>query len=575
MDLVESVRLMAANEPGVVGHWHRFLHHARTVVLPERAGRLVKSLGDGILAEFERPSHAVLAALDLHRFFEPTNRSLPAAEQLHLRAGINATHIYVDANDVYGHGVNLAARVADLAAPGETVITASVHDQLVDGVDGDLEDMGESYLKHWPEPVRTWQVRPVSAQLAGARPRRPEAPLTDFRPTIAVIPFESRSLSPEHFVIGDLIADGVITQLSRSQDLRVISRLSTAAFRGRNARADEIDAGLDASFVLSGSYFTHGDRVVIMAELTHARRNETLWAERLSGDTADLLQDQSELLQQLAGACARHLLDAEVQRTLTLALPRLDSSALMLGGITLMHRSTRRDLERSFVLLEAVVHRHKRVATPWAWLAKWHVMQVAQGLTADPSKEFRSAIDLADRALDLEPSHSLAMAVKGHALCHLGSDLDASRRCLTEATQSNPNDAMAWLYLGFWACMWGDASEAVSASETALGLSPLDPQRYYLQMLAANSYLAAQRHEEAISLAQMSLRTNRFHLPTLRALLVAQFELGRTQDAHLTLNQLLGVQPDFTLSKYLSYGKPSALRSRIYSALQGLGVPDQ
>jgi class 3 adenylate cyclase len=222
MDLVESVRLMAVHEEKVVGHWQRFLHHARTVVLPERAGRLVKSLGDGILAEFERPNHAVLAALDLHRFFEPTNRTLPATEQLHLRAGINATHIYVDSNDVYGHGVNLAARVADLAAPDETVITASVHDQLVDGVDGDMEDMGESYLKHWPEPVRTWQVRPASGHMPYTRPRQTTGPVTDFRPTIAVIPFESRSISSEHYVIGDLIADGVIAQLSRSQDLRVI-----------------------------------------------------------------------------------------------------------------------------------------------------------------------------------------------------------------------------------------------------------------------------------------------------------------------------------------------------------------
>jgi adenylate cyclase len=572
MDLVESVRLMAADEVGVVGRWQRFLQHARSVVLPARDGRLVKSLGDGILAEFERPNHAVLAALDLHRFFEPTNRSLPVDEQLHLRAGINATHIYVDANDVYGHGVNLAARVADLAAPGETVITASVHDQLVDGVDGDMEDMGESYLKHWPEPVRTWQVRPASGHMPYTRPRQASGPVTDFRPTIAVIPFESRSQSPEQFVIGDLIADGVIAQLSRSQDLRVISRLSTAAFRGRHTSMSEIDAGLDANFVLSGSYFTLGDRVVIMAELTHTRRHELVWAERLSGDTADLLQDQSELLQQLSVACAHHLLDAEVKRTLTLALPRLDSSALMLGGITLMHRSTKRDLERSFVLLEAVVDRHKRVAAPWAWLAKWHIMQVVQGLADDPAKEFQRAIGIADRALDLEPNSSLAMAIKGHALCHLGKEVDVSRRLLQEATLSNPNDPMAWLYSSVWSSMWGTPEDSVNEAENALDLSPLDPQKYYFEMMLATSYLTCGKSDRAMELCRSSLRKNRYHLPTVRALVTAAFESGQIEEAREAFNTLLALQPDISIEKYLAAGGESQLRIRGAKAMAALGL---
>ncbi|MCU0924981.1 MAG: hypothetical protein MUF44_02745 [Hydrogenophaga sp.] len=575
MDLVESVRLMAANEAGVVGHWQRFLQHVRTVVLPARDGRLVKSLGDGILAEFERPDHAVHAALDLHRFFEPTNRSLPAEEQLHLRAGINATHIYVDANDVYGHGVNLAARVADLAAPGETVITASVHDQLVDGVDGDMEDMGESYLKHWPEPVRTWQVHPASGHMPHTRPRQPSGPVTDFRPTIAVIPFECRSQSPEQFVIGDLIADGVIAQLSRSQDLRVISRLSTAAFRGRHASMSEIDAGLDANFVLSGSYFTLGDRVVIMAELTHTRRHELVWAERLSGDTADLLQDQSELLQQLSVACAHHLLDAEVQRTLTLALPRLDSSALMLGGITLMHRSTKRDLERSFVLLEAVVDRHKRVAAPWAWLAKWHIMQVVQGLAEDPAKEFQRAIGIADRALDLEPNSSLAMAIKGHALCHMGKDVDVSRRLLQDATQSNPNDPMAWLYSSVWSSMWGTPEDSVIEAETALHLSPLDPQKYYFEMMLATSNAALGQWDKAVTLCHASLKKNRYHLPTIRCLATSQFEMGKIAEAQETVVLLRSLQPQLTIAQYLASGGSSPFRQRVAKAFSQLGVPNQ
>jgi adenylate cyclase len=572
IDLVESVRLMAANEAAVVNQWRGFMHHATSQVLPTCRGRLVKSLGDGLLAEFDQPTEAVQAALALHKYFDPLNQTLPPAQQLHLRAGLNATNLYVDENDVYGHGVNLAARVADLAAPGETLVTSSVFDGIVVGVDAEVEDRGESYLKHWPEPVRTWMLYPVSGTSAAARPRVPEGPATDFRPAIAVVPFETRSHAAEQFVIGELIADGVIAQLSRSQNLRVISRMSTTAFRGRKSSADQIGQHLDATFVLGGSYVTYGDKVVIMAELSDRKRGEVIWAERLTGDTRDLLEAQSSLLDALCSACAKALLNDVVQRTLVLPVPQLDSNALMLGGITLMHRSTPRDLQRSHQLLEAVVARHKRVATPWAWLAKWHIMQVVQGLSGEPARDFQRAIDTADRALDLEPASSLAMAIKGHALCHLGEDVDASHRLLQEATQSNPNDPMAWLYNSVWSTMWGTPEDSMTEAENALHLSPLDPQKYYFEMMLANSYLAMGRLDEAVALCRSSLAKNRYHLPTLRAMLIAQYELGQAKEARETYDLILALQPDLTLTKYTAAGSHSRLRQRGAKVFAELGL---
>ncbi|MBX3609805.1 MAG: hypothetical protein KF871_07890 [Hydrogenophaga sp.] len=574
IDLVESVRLMAANEAQVVSHWRSFVQFATSEVLPERGGRLVKSLGDGLLAEFEHPSQAVRAALALHRHFDAANRQLPAAEQMYLRAGINATQLYVDDVDVYGHGVNLAARVADLAAPGETVVTASVYDALVIGVDADVQDRGESYLKHWPEPVRTWSVTPVNEHTPVVRLPTPAESASDFRPGVAVVPFETRTHAQEHFVIGELIADGVITQLSRSQDLRVISRLSTSAFRGRGSTPAEIGQRLEASYTLSGSYVSFGDKVVITAELSDNRRNEVVWADRLSGDTLDLLQAESELITRLSEATASAVLHHLVQRTLVQPVPQLESNALMLGGITLMHRSTPRDLKRSHELLEAVVDRHKRVATPWAWLAKWHIMQVVQGLAADPSREFREAIGVADRALDLEPSSSLAMAIKGHALCHLGADVDLSRQLLVQSTEINPNDAMAWLYLSVWSTLWGVPDDSVAEAETALRLSPLDPQKYYFEMMLANCYLATHRLSDAIRLGQASMKKNRFHAPTIRAVLIAQFESGDLTGARGSFDMLRQVQPDLTIAKYRSTGGDSPMRKRAVHAFSALGMPD-
>lgn len=574
IDLVESVRLMAQNEEQVVRMWRGFVHHATTEVFPAHGGRLVKSLGDGLLAEFEHPAQAVRAAMALHRHFDNTNRNLPAAQQLHLRAGLNATQLYIDDNDIYGQGVNLAARVADLAMPGETVVTASVYDAIVVGIDADVQDRGESYLKHWPEPVRTWTVTPVSAQGAVPRMPAPEAATSDFRPSIAVVPFETRSHSQEQFVIGDLLADGVITQLSRSPDLRVISRLSTSAFRGRQASATEVGQRLEAAYTLSGSYVSYGDKVVINAELCDNRRGEVVWADRLAGEVMDLLQTESQLIHQLSEACSEALLHHMVQRTLVLPVPQLDSNALMLGGITLMHRSTPRDLQRSQQLLEAVVDRHKRVATPWAWLAKWHIMQVVQGLAPEPAQTFRAAIAVADRALDLEPHSSLAMAIKGHALCHLGTDVEESRRLLEAATDDNPNDPMAWLYRSVWSTMWGTPEASLREAEAAMRLSPLDPQRYYFEMMMGTCLAACEQWDKAIEVVQASLGKNRYHLPTIRTLMIAQYESGNVDAARETAKLMLSLQPDLTVQRYLSSGGRSPLRQRVARAMAVLGVND-
>jgi class 3 adenylate cyclase/TolB-like protein/Tfp pilus assembly protein PilF len=573
VDLVESVRLMAGNEAAVVERWQGFMRFAAKCV-PEHRGRLVKSLGDGLLAEFDEAADAVQTAMALHSHFIPVNNALHPNEQLHLRAGINASQLYVGEHDVYGHGVNLAARVASLAGPDQIVVTSPVRDALVDGMDGDVEDMGESYLKHWPEPVRTWRVWPVDRVGDGAARSKAALPVQeDLRPSIAVIPFDCHPPSPEHQVVGELIADGVITQLSREGQLRVISRLSTTALRGRQVTLTNIHQLLAASFVLSGSYSVMGGKVVINAELSDARRNDVVWADRVIGTVDDLLQMESQLIHQLTDASTQALMSCTIRRAMVLPVPHLDSNALLLGGIAMMHRSTARDLDRSRELLDAVTSRHARVATPWAWMAKWHILNVIQGRSDDAPTEFRRAIDISDRALDLEPHSSLALAIKGHLLCHLGVDLDQSRELLLMATEVNPNDHNAWLYAGFWSTMWGDPTDAVRESERALKLSPLDPQRFFIEMLVAHSYLVANDLPQAINMCHQSLRRNRYYLATLRVLMTAQYEVGQVEHARQTLGQLLALQPDLSVSKFLSYGGQSKIRQRAADAMAGLGLP--
>ncbi len=571
VDVVESVRLMEEDEDGFVQRWQRFVHETVDRLLPLYGGRLVKSLGDGLMLEFSDGQRCAAAAFEMQKLIRHASEAAPA-RALHLRMGGHLAEFVVDRHDIYGSDVNLTARIATLAGPGEIVVTATLRDQLTAGLDAELEDLGECHLKHVSEPVRCYRLTPVGH--ARVVPDREGAP-PDFRPTVAVIPFETRSNEPEHFVIGELIADGVIAQLSRSADIRVISRLSTTAFRGRAGSLPDVCARLDASFVLSGSYVASGGKILILAELADARKKEIVWADRLSGDTADLLQAQSELINQVAKATARALLDAEIRQSRLQPLPRLDSSSLLLGGIAMMHRSSVRDFERSRQALDALIERHSRIASPRAWLAKWHVMRIIRGLSDSPRRDTQLALEQTRRALDSEPENALTLAVEGYVHCQLLGDGATATQRLTRAIDANPNEPMAWLFKSVLSTMWGAAEDSIAEVEFAQTLSPIDPLRYYFDLLLSSALLTNNQHERAIVHARQSLKANRHHSPTLRVLLTAQVECGRPDEARQTLRSLLLEEPGLTVSSYLSIGSgASVTRQRCAAAMRILGVPE-
>lgn len=572
VDVVESVRLMEQDERDFVQRWHYFVEQARAL-LPTHGGRMHKSLGDGLMLEFDTVQGCVKSAFAMQELCQADNYGRPPELHIHLRAGGHLCEFVADQYDIYGSDVNLTARIATLAGPAETVITAALRDQLTAGLDADIEDLGECHLKHVKEPVRAYRVGPVGHERSV---RAHNAAPADFRPTIAVIPFEARSNEPEHFVIGELIADGVIAQLSRSPDIRVISRLSTTAFRGRVSAMPEVESRLDASFVLSGSYIATGAKILLMAELADTRKKEIIWADRISGDIADLLETQSELLNSIAASTSRALIDAEVERSLIQPLPRLDSSALLLGGIALMHRSSVREFERSREALSALVERHSRVATARAWLAKWHVLKIVRGLSADPHSEARIALELTQRALDTEPNNALTLSIEGLAYTQVMGDFAMADKRLARAVAANPNESMAWLFKSVLSSMWGSAPDSVSEALFASALSPIDPLKYFFELITASALLSNNEYASAIEHANRSVRANRHHAPTYRMLLTAQVESGLMDDARMSLQHLLMEQPGLTVSSYLSIGSTNSVtRKRCAEALRALGLPER
>lgn len=374
LDVVESVRLMEQDEHAFISRWHRFVEFASQLV-PGHGGRVHKSLGDGLMLEFAEPQDCVRAAFALQDWCREANSTTPPDNQMHLRLGAHLAEFVADKYDIYGNDVNLTARIAGLAGPAEIVVSAALRDRLAPGLDADIEDLGECFLKHVKEPVRVYRIGPVG-----------EAPIIErgalaanLRPTIAVIPFSTRSAEPLHQMLGEAVADEVIAALSRTSELHVISRLSTTVFRDRREDIQDIKSHLGATYILSGSCRTAGNQLALFVELIDTRTGHITWAENLKGEVRNVFAIEDELINRLVAGVSASVMATELKRSQAYAMPNLDGYTLLLSSVSLMHRTTWGDFERAKQLLDHLIERMRRHPLPYAWLAQWHVLKVQQG----------------------------------------------------------------------------------------------------------------------------------------------------------------------------------------------------
>ncbi|MDM0107675.1 adenylate/guanylate cyclase domain-containing protein [Variovorax sp. J22R24] len=571
VDLVESVVLMQADELGVIARWQAFICYVNRIILPANEGRLVKSLGDGLMAEFDSATSAVSAAAAMHAWMAERCEPLFDGRPLALRAGVHAAHVFVGRDDVYGAGVNLAARVATLAEPGETVATAQVRDLLDDVLDADIHDLGDCHLKHIDEPVRAFRVGP--ARDLGSQPSR-VLPV-QLHATVAVIPFACHLAAQEFASVGDLLADGIIERLSLSADLQVVSRLSSGSFKGRSSSLNEIATCLDVRYVVSGSYTVSGSTLAVTTELADASSGHTLWAARLQSDWRALLVPESELIHQVADAVHSKLLESAAVKACNRPLPTLRSYELFLGGITLMHRASPDGFELSRRLLESLAERHRTVASAHAWLAKWYVLRTIQGAVDDLPRAASMALEHTRRALRTEPTSALALAVEGFVYAHLKQDIGSASRRLAAACEMNPSEGLAWLFSGVIHAFLGEPEMALQSGHKALALSPMDPLRYYYESLMGSCEFSAGHYEEAIRWCERSRKRNRQHLSTLRVLIAAYTAADNGAQAILIANELRRLKPTYTVAAYeaQSVAARYPFGQQIARALRSAGIP--
>lgn len=572
-DVVESVRLMQHDESGFVRRWLALLQSLRNDVLSPTAGRMVKSYGDGALLVFSRVADAARAAFQIHELTSRPDLAPSQAPSIVLRIAIHPAAVVADKWDVFGHGVNLVARIAALARPGETLISAEAREALVDGLGLLTIDTGEHWFKHIDRPVRIYRLQRLDAE--ARTPELMAASPPHLRPGIAVLPFAPAWGSDECPGLGQAVADDLTAALSRGIGWRVISRLSTAQCHGQPA-GPALASLLGVPYLLTGRYRASGAALLLHAELTDGRNGELLWAEEYRLHIGDLFAGQDAALHNIVRTIGRTVLHTELARTQSLPFSRLEDYSIHLGAITLMHRLNGHDQERARAMIEVLEERHGRSAEPAALRIRWHALRMVQGRAPDPKAEGQRALASARQALDRDALHSFAQPMCALLAAQMGEPLLPAMAQAEQALEMHPQEPMAGLAVASLRGYLGNARDFELYSANATELTPLDPAIYVYLGFLSSAKLSMCKFDDAAHAARQAIRANSTFAPAYVALALA-LEMSDEREAALASAQsLLRLEPAFSvggwLSKFGGRGPPDMpARGR---ALRALGLPD-
>ena len=540
-DLVESVRLFQLDELGTTQRWLGFVATVRDALASAHGGRLVRTAGDGLLMSFATPAGGLAASFALHEALRPVNRGQPESTCMSLRVGLHVAEVVDDTHELYGSGVNLASRLASVAQPGQTVISAQLRSEVVDAVHADIDDLGLRYVKHLDEPLHAYLARPAGT--AATAPARGSATAADLRPTVAVVPFVALPPDPEHDALGHAMVGDIIDSLARHPSLRVLSRLSTAAVRDVPLELPRLRQLLGATFLLSGNFYVRGQRIRLSAELCELQGGQVLWAGSLRADVNALFEGQDELVPQLVAQIAQQVMAHEITRVHSLPMGSLASYSLFLGAAGLMNSLVRSDFAKAESLLQHLAERHPRHAAPCAMLARWHVFKAVQGWTADRDKDAARARSLAQTAIDADPRQSVALSALALVRSNFDDDLDGAHRDNLLAIEADPLDPYPWAQLSGVQATRGECAAACASASQALSLSPLDPSLYLFESYAAMAQMVAGAYGQAAAYAQSSVRRHALHTPSHRLLVGALWQAGRHDDARAAAQRYLALDP--------------------------------
>jgi adenylate cyclase len=568
-DVAGYSRLIGADEEGTLA---RLKAHRRELIDPtiaEHQGRIVKTTGDGVLAEFASPVKAVRCAIDVQHGMAGRNAGVPEGQRIEFRIGINLGDVIVeDDGDIYGDGVNVAARLENIAEPGAVYISRTVRD-FVDGTpELVLEDLGERELKNIARPVQVFRIAPP--QTAGAAQAGP--PAVPHKPSIAVLPFTNMSGDAEQEYFSDGITEDLITDLSKISGLFIIARNSSFAYKRRSVKVQEIGRDLGVRFVLEGSIRKVGNRVRITAQLIDAGSGGHLWAERFDRELTDIFATQDEVVEKIVAALAVNLTQGEAQRLRRRGTASVEAYETWLRARELLSRSTREAIAQAKAMYRRAIEIDPNFAAPHAGLSLATISEYVSDWAADPQEALDEAERWARRALELDDQEPVSHMALGNVMLwrrnHEGALAEFGRMIALD-----PNFAQGHSATGLALMYAGRAAEALEAFAIAKRLDPHSPS-IVLHFVAQANFSLGRYEAAAEHLLERIARTPA--TDSSRMLLAACYgHRGRVDEARAAWAGLMKVNPDFSLAqraRVLPYKEPRDFQ-RIAEGLAKAGLP--
>ena len=399
-DLVGYTRLMDLDEAGTLARLQALRRDVFDPQTKAYGGRIFKNTGDGALAEFPSATDAVQCALDIQRELAAQNGGLPEAQRIVLRVGVSLGDVIVDGDDLYGNGVNVAARMEALAQPGDICVSANVHEHVAGAVNADFEDLGEQTVKNLPRPVRCYRLATAASAAEPTLPESQPLALPD-KPSIAVLPFQNMSGDPEQEFFADGMTEDIITALSRYRSLFVIARNSTFAYKGQSPDLRQVSTELGVRYVLEGSIRKAGQRIRVTAQLIEGTSGAHIWAERYDRQLDDIFELQDEITETISAAIEPELGNFERSRLLRKAPESLDAWESHQRGMWHLWRATSDDLDRAIAFFEQALELHPDYAPALAGIAYARYLLIGLGIVHGASREATIAAgeDIGRRAI--------------------------------------------------------------------------------------------------------------------------------------------------------------------------------
>ena len=572
VDIVGYTILMAEDETGTHRRWMALLAEIIRPSARQHHGRVVKSTGDGVLAEFPSAFDAVEWAREVQAAVHKKSREERSNHPpIALRIAVHIGDVMTTPDDIYGDGVNVAARLQEYAEPGGVLLSENVYG-LVRGAVGSeaVRDLGFLHLKNVDTPVRAYALASPGGPMSGPRRSRRS------RPSIAVLPFVEQGVPKEQTYFGDGIVEDIVGGLASLQDLFVISRNSTLKYRERETDLAVIGNELGVRYILSGSFWRTGDRIRITAELADAETSGVMWSERVNGHITDLFAAQDALTERVIQTIAPNIYGAESRRIARKRTENLDAYEYMLRGLGLLYRLTIDDFAQTYQMFQKSIELDESYAAPLALSALWHSIRVNQGWSPDPASDHRAVQQFAAAALERDPLDIWALSLSGHLRSLLFRDFETALVLFDRALHASPNSAFAWARSSATFSYMGDPAEGRRRAEEALRLSPFDVFNFFTHTVLAIAAYTQGDYEYAALSARRAYAENPRYTANIRFLAASLAASGSLEEARVIGQALLQLEPGFHARKFsegYAYREPER-RANLARHLLLAGLPE-